>query len=275
MEQLNNVQALLDAGAAVAQPIAVQGGFPYVTIPNGYSIHYLEHLLPAPIRKRADVTTLDADSFIFYAKKHGNPDGSTIYADLNIEGNHLHLVSVINDHGATAEESQWRDHVCRFSPTQTMEWRNWLAKNRALFSLSEFAAWLEDNLPAVPGEREMPNEADIFQMIRGFSANSEKSLRNKTALQDGGVQFEFDADETGGAPLSVVMFERLALEFTLFDGSSNAYRAEVRLKCREREGKVMVWYELIRPDRIFKSAVADTLARIKQATGLPVIMGRP
>lgn len=275
MEQLDNVRALLDAGAATMQPAAVQGGFPYVTIPNGYSIHYLEHLLPAPIRKRADVTTLDADSFIFYTKKHANSERSTIYADVNVEASYFFLLSVLNDHGATVEDPQWRDHVCKFAPTQTVEWRNWLAKNKALFSLADFAVWLEDNLPEVANEPGMPDAASVQQMIRGLSVNAENSLRNKIDLQGGRVQLEFESADKDAYQKSVEIADRLAFEFTLFEGSSNTQRAEIRLKCREREGRVMVWFELIRPDRIFKNAVTDELARIKQATGLPVIMGRP
>lgn len=274
MEQLDNVQALLDTGAAMTRPITVQGGFPYAAVPANYTIHYLEHLLPAPTRKRADITTLDTDSFIFYTRKHGNSEGSTIYADVDIETNHFYLVSILNDHGSSPEASQWRDHVCKLSPKQTAEWRNWLNKNKSFFSLPDFSAWLEDNLPNVVAEPGMPGDADVLQMIRGF-ARTERHLRKKIDLQDGDVQFEFDADETDGSQVSVKMFGRLILEFTLFDGSKNAYRVEVRLKCREREGKVMVWYELVRPDRVFKAAVADELAHVKQATGFPVIIGRP
>ncbi len=55
----------------------------------------------------------------------------------------------------------------------------------------------------------------------------------------------------------------------------DAYWLEARLKYREKDGKLTFWYELIRPDRVFKTAVTDELGRIKEATGFPVVSGKP
>lgn len=275
MEQPDNIQTVLDAGAAAVQPITSHGGIPYVAVPDGYNIHDLESLLPAPTRKRADVTTTDTDSFIFYTKKHGSLDNATIYADIDAEASRFHLVAVINDHGSDIDAQQWRDHLCQFSPKQALEWKRWLGKNKTNFSQADFATWLEDNLPdiaAVPG---MPSGADILQMALGFEANAEKRLRSKINLQNGGVQFEFVEDEDKDTRTKMQVFERFTLGLPVFDGSSNAYPLEARLKYREREGKVTFWYELIRPDRVFKSAVTDELTRIKEITGFPVISGKP
>lgn len=67
-----NAQIILDAGAALVDPVRDHGGIPYVAMPEGYSVNDLESLLPQPTRKRAKVVMLDAPSFIAYAKKHGS-----------------------------------------------------------------------------------------------------------------------------------------------------------------------------------------------------------
>jgi len=60
-----------------------------------------------------------------------------------------------------------------------------------------------------------------------------------------------------------------------FYGSGSAYPIEARLKYRVKDGSVVFWYELIRPDRVFKTAVEEELAKIKEATKMPVILGNP
>lgn len=112
-------------------------------------------------------------------------------------------------------------------------------------------------------------------MALGFEANAEKRLRSKINLQNGGVQFEFVEDEDKDTRTSMKVFERFTLGLPVFDGSGSAYPLEARLKYRDKSGTLSFWYELIRPDRVFKTAVADELANIKAGTSLNIIAGSP
>jgi uncharacterized protein YfdQ (DUF2303 family) len=271
----DNIQTMLAAGAASVQPVSSHGGIPFVAVPEGYEIHDLESLLPVPTRKRAEVTTTDADSFIHYTKKHGVTDTTTIFADIDAEISRFNLISVLNDHGTDASASQWRDHRCKFQPVQAVEWKRWLSRNKQQFSQIEFAAWLEENLSDIASMSGMPSGADILKMALGFEANSDKRLRSKVNLQDGGVQFEFVDDATQETRTTMQAFERFTLGLPVFDGSTSAYPLEARLKYREKDGKLTFWYEIIRPDRVFKTAVIDELCRIKEETGFPVVSGKP
>jgi len=266
---LDPIQTALAAGAASVQPAFINGR-PYVVVPQDYDLRDLEVFLPVPTRKRADVITTDTDSFIHYVTKHGQTDTTTIYADIDAEASRF-----LNDHGQHDDAPQWRDHRCIFSPAQAVEWKRWLEKNKQHFNQTDFATWLEDNLPDVASVDGMPSGADILQMALGFEANAEKRLRSKINLQSGGVQFEFVEDEDKDTRTRMQVFERFTLGLPVFDGSTSAYPLEARLKYREKDGKVTFWYELIRPDRVFKTAVADELARIKEATGFPVVAGEP
>ncbi len=131
------------------------------------------------------------------------------------------------------------------------------------------------NLADIAAVPNMPTGADILQMALGFEANADKRLRSKINLQNGGVRFEFVQDEDKDTRASMEVFQRFTLGLPVFEGSSSAYPLEARLKYREKEGKVTFWFELIRPDRVFKDAVNDELNRIKDATGFPVIAGKP
>jgi uncharacterized protein YfdQ (DUF2303 family) len=152
----NSANAILKSGMANAGPfspigegagINVADGAPYVVIPDGYTVHNLEHLLPTPTRARAAVVVADSDSFIGYVNKHGMRTASTIYADIDSEESRLKLTAVLNDH--TSTEADWRDHTCALTPKQSVEWRRWLGKNKQAMNQIEFATWLEDNLSDV------------------------------------------------------------------------------------------------------------------------------
>lgn len=275
MEPINNAKTLLEAGAASAAPIHPEGGVPFVIVPDGYRVKDVENMLPAPVRKRSNVTTTDTDSFIFYTCKHGQEGRTVIYADIDAEASQFNLVAVLDDNGSTVSDTQWREHRCQFAPDQAVEWKRWIGKNKQTFSQAEFATWLEDNLADIATVPNMPSGADILQMALGFEANAEKRLRSKINLQNGGVRFEFVEDEDKETRASMEVFQRFTLGLPVFEGSSSAYPLEARLKYREKEGKVSFWFELIRPDRVFKDAVKDELTRIKDNTGFPVIAGKP
>lgn len=266
-------KTLLDAGAATVDLRGLEGGIPFAIAPEGYKVKDLESTLSIPHRKRGKVTTTEATGFIDYINKHSTADVSTIYADIDSEANRCKLIAVLDDHAENAPA--WREHTVTFSPKQAVEWGRWLGKNKANMTQGEFATWLEDNLADIATVGGFPSGAEILAMALGFEANAEKRLRSKINLQNGGVQFEFVEDEDKDTRTSMKVFERFTLGIPVFDGSNSAYPLEARLKYREKSGSLTFWYELIRPDRVFKTAVKDELDNIKQGTGLLIIAGQP
>lgn len=275
MEHIDNVKALLAAGCAGAAPLNLERGPAFAIVPDGYKVTSLESQSEQPARKRGNVITSDTDGFIYYLNKHGDSRRTLVYADIDAEASKFKLIAVIDDHGDHLDDAQWREHRCHFAPDQAVEWKRWIGSDKKVFSQADFATWLEDNLGDIASVPNMPTGADILKMALGFEANAEKRLRSKINLQNGGVQFEFVEDEDRDTRTKMEVFQRFTLGIPVFDGSTNAYPIEARLKYREKDGKVVFWYELIRPDRVFKTAVQDELTRIKDGTGFPVICGQP
>lgn len=276
MEDNNNFQAALNAGAAISGVhIAGANGTPFLIVPEGCRLEALEKHLVSPVRKRGVVTVSTTQSFVDYTKKHGSLDDCTFYADVKADESRCKLVAIINDHGA--DKAQWRDHTCTFVPAQSIEWQRWLAKNGKSNAMSQvdFATWIEDNLGDIAAVDGMPTGAQMLTMALGFEANADKRLKSHVDLQNGGVRFEYVEDETKETKTSMEVFKRFTLGLPVFDGSSDAYPIEARLKYRDNQGKVTFWYELIRPDRAFKTAVNAALDKIKADTGFPIIFGTP
>lgn len=283
MNPRGDAEMLLRFGSAVGVPrspttsdleafIEPEKGIPYLVAPNDYTVHSLEHLLPVPARKHATVSVTTTDSFINYGKKHGSLDECVIYADIDGEKSHCVLEAVINDNGA--DDAKWRDHRCTFEPALSVEWKRWIGKNTSNMNQADFATWLEDNLGDIANVPNMPTGAQMLTMALAFEANAEKRLKSRINLQSGGVRFEYVEDEDKDTRTSMEVFQRFTLGLPVFEGSSDAYPVEARLKYRDSGGKVSFWYELIRPDKAFKTAVKSALDEIKDATGFMILHGQ-
>lgn len=272
LENQDFAKTIIDSAAAGAEIRHMDSAIPFVIVPEGYDVRNLEKLLDNPTRKRCSILTTDATSFIDYLNKHSIPVASTIYADIDSERSQCNLVAVIDDH--SDEIPNWREHTCSFAPKQAVEWGRWIGNNKKVMNQSDFATWLEDNLPDIATVPNMPTGAEILTMALAFEANSDKRIKSRVNLQTGGVQFEFVDDEDKDTRTKMVVFERFTLGIPVFDGSPSGYPLEARLKYRDKDGKVNFWYELIRPDRVFKTAVVEELSNIKQGTGLVIISGK-
>jgi uncharacterized protein YfdQ (DUF2303 family) len=276
---ISGIKDALDAGVLLAGPqvplLDAAGRMPFAIVPDGCSVENLEHFLPAPTRKHAEVTVTATDSFIAYAKKHGSLDECVIYAEIDATASRCVLRALMNDHGADA--AKWRDHRCTFAPALAVEWKRWISKDgsKNAMSQTDFATWLEDNQGDVRSVNGSPSGADVLAMALAFEANADKRVKSHVNLQNGGVRFEYVEDETKDTRTAMEVFRRFTLALPVFDGSTDAYPVEARLKYRDNSGKVTFWYELIRPDRAFKTAVQSALDQIKAETGFMLLQGTP
>lgn len=276
---ISGVKEALDAGAMLAGPMVPadtgDGRIPFVVLPAGCHIEDIEKLLPFPTRKRAEVTVTSTDSFIAYSKKHGSLDECVIYAEIDATASRCVLCALMNDHGA--DGAKWRDHRCTFAPALAVEWKRWISKDgsKNAMTQADFATWLEDNQGDVRSVNGSPTGADILAMAQAFEVHADKKVKSHINLQNGGVRFEFIEDETKDTRTSMEVFRRFTLALPVFDGSTEAYPVEARLKYRDNSGKVTFWYELIRPDRAFKTAVQSALDQIKAETGFMLLQGTP
>jgi len=273
MTELNTnfAETIKEVAIASMEPRSFGAGQPFVIVPDNCRAEDLEKLMIAPVRKRGQVITSNTESFIAYTKKHGSLDDCTIYADVDSDKSHFKLVGVINDHGA--DKPQWRDFRCELTPKLAIEWQRWTERDRKNFTQADFATFIEDNLSDIASVDGYPNGAEMLAMALGFEANSTKRVRSKINLQNGNVQFEFAEDDDDKTKTTMQVFQRFMLGIPVFDGSKDAYPLEARLKYRESSGKLAYWFELIRPDRVFKTAVQTELDAVKAALGFPIIQG--
>lgn len=234
------------------QPITVYENdeiqFRKIAVPEGWKVQDFDNeaLLQKPRRKKATVSLKDADSFIKYIKRHGSLTACTIWGNVDYLNSKAQFQAVINDHGEKEDEQAWRDHIARFTPQFSPEYQRWMGKNGTVMSQVEFAEFLDNN------------QADIASP-EGYPSSAEMT---------------FVQDDDKGTVEQMKVFDKFAIGIPVYFGC-DAYQINARLRYRHREGKVVFWYELIRPDLVMKAATDTIIEKIKSECGQPFFFGNP
>ena len=247
---------------------------PFVVLRAGDGMERLEWLkeqLAPPHRKTGTVKLNDAASFILYYKTHGN--GAPVYATLKP----AHFIAVLNEH--TKEAAGWRDHRADFQVAHSQEWETWTKHNGAgaAFNSNEsFALFLEDNAPDIV----KPEAATMLSIALNFRVNADVNFSVAQRLQDGNVELGYrnlvtaQAQSEAGGKLKIP--EQFTIDVPVFAGiDAKKYKVEARFRFRLREGKLTIWYELVRPHKIVEQAFKDVWLLIEKEAKAPILHGTP
>lgn len=262
------------------QPITVYQNdeiqFRKIAVPKGWEVQDCDNeaLLQKPRRKKAIVSLNDTDSFIGYVKRHGSLTACTIWADVDYAEEKAKFQAVINDHGEKEDEQAWRDHVAHYAPQFSPEYLRWAGKNRTVMSQVDFAEFLDNNQMDIASPQGFPSSAEMLQMALNFEAKQDLRFKSSVRLQNGGTDMTFVQDDDKGTIERMKVFDKFAIGIPVYFGG-DAYQINARLRYRHREGKVVFWYELVRPDLTMKAATDTIIAKIKAECGQPFFFGKP
>lgn len=254
--------------------IPTPGETPVIALPEGWKLEDMEKIMPAPRRKKAKAVLNDAPSFIEYIKRHGSLANSTVWCDADYRNGKVKLTAILNDNGETATEAAWRDHVATFCPAFSAEWARWFTKDKETFNQAEFAAFIEENLADIAGVEGSPKGAQMLEMALNFEANQDMRFKSAMRLQNGAVQINFVQNDDDQTLSKMQMFDKFSIGIPVFWGG-DAYRMDARLRYRARDGKVIFWFELIRPDKALEDATKYLIEKVRTETGNPFFYGNP
>lgn len=263
------VKSLLEAGAglAKAQPNPSPHGNPYVMIPPGWDVHDLETPYQ-PRRPVANAHLGDVTSFCAYWSLH-RQSASRIYATLTPPK----FISVLDDFVPTGGDdadchAPWREFRARFEPAYSAEWTAWKTRNKNPMSQLQFAEFLQDNLPDVAE----PDGATLLEMALNFESSQTGSFVASQRLQDGSHNLQWKADNNASG--TVQLPQMLTLRVPVFD-ADEPMPISARLRYRVTDGKLALWYELVRPHKAEEAALREMWQRIEAAAGTRILLGRP
>jgi uncharacterized protein YfdQ (DUF2303 family) len=142
-------------------------------------------------------------------------------------------------------------------------------QNRKQMTQVDFARFLEENLPDIVE----PASADLLEVALTFEAKKSVEFSSGVRLANGQIQFQYDEVVRGTAQKgSIEIPEQFVLGVAIHVGGP-AYRIPVRLRWRLQEGKVVFWYEVVRPHRFIEDALKEIRERVAKETAIPILAG--
>ncbi len=261
-EATNEAAVSMALGAALMEPEMV-GYTPMAILPPGFKRESMEQYLPAPTRSRGNTVLRDVASFIALIKQEAKDAQSRIYGCYEPAS----FKAVFNDN--FMDSPGWRDHTATFSCPLSIEWRTWVGKNNVKMTQPDFAQFIEDNLPDVVA----PPAAEMLEISRSLEAKKDVAFASGIRLSNGQNELTYTETITGTTGKSKLMIpETFTIGIPVLEGGER-YGVECRLRYRIGDGKMQMWYDMLRPHKIVEDAIKAVWLSIEEGTGLPILNG--
>jgi uncharacterized protein YfdQ (DUF2303 family) len=260
------INKLVILAQALGKPVDHPGlATPIALVPHGVTLQGLEEHLPAPIRIRQRLTVLDADTFISYINRFATA-ASAVFCN-GPEGRTFSAVIDYHQPDAPA----WREHSATYRCPITVEWGRWKEQDRKRMDQAAFAEFIEENVKDIVQPREQPaapNAADMLEISRTLEAKKNISFRQGTRLDNGQVQLTYNEqiDGRAGETGQLSIPEQFFIGVKPFLGG-DAFCIPARFRYRIQEGRLTMWYELVRPDKVLEEAYNAVRTKIQGAIG--------
>jgi uncharacterized protein YfdQ (DUF2303 family) len=256
------INKLVILAQALGKPVDHPGlATPIALVPHGVTLQGLEEHLPAPIRIRQRLTVLDADTFISYINRFATA-ASAVFCN-GPEGRTF--TAVIDYHQPDAPA--WREHSATYRCPITVEWGRWKEQDRKRMDQATFAEFIEENIKDIVqpnGLLSAPNAADMLEISRTLEAKKNISFRQGTRLDNGQVQLTYNEqiDGRAGETGQLSIPEQFFIGVKPFLGG-DAFCIPARFRYRIAEGRLTMWYELVRPDKVLEEAYNAVRTKIQ------------
>lgn len=230
-------------------------GVPTLIVPPNYYVKQFADLLPAPVRTEQTVACETAKSFIDYFNHFAN-DNSAVFCDTNAEK----FTGVIDYH--SAGRAAWCKHSVIYKCQRTHEASAWLANNSKKMEQEEFAVFIEDNALEIV----TPPGATMLEIATHLKAQKKVNFISGTVLSNGqqSIRYMEEIQGSAGAKGELQIPEMIELGMRIFEGGE-AYKLQARFRYRINTGKLIMWYDIIRPKQTLRAAVDDAYTVIKAA----------
>jgi len=271
-----------------------------------------EDLTGQPMRRKGTAKMLDLQSLIDHAIRFKS-DNSVLFA-VNGMGN-ASLTAVLDYHEKTAAGKPGAgQHRAFYQFPFSEEWKAWMKMNfngspDTIFDQTKFAEFLEDRAMDLidppdffhadfdAGEADPVKKAqaealkhlqdisvrlnmsyaktmELMKLAEGLSATEQGEFSDKSKLSSGEANLSFSKvyKDGRGEDLKVPGLFLIAIP-VFYNGP--AWRMVVRLRFRVVSGKLIWFYQILKPEVTFKTAFDADLLKAAKETGLPLYLGTP
>lgn len=266
MPDKNEVETLQELICRGGGPIVIaEGAEPFILLPPGYTAHAVQHTLPQPTRKRGNPLFTRAESFCDYVN-----DQKSAASRLYVIGP-TQVVCVLNHH-ACDETAGWGDHRAVFMLNQTPEWVFWKSSNNARKSQRDFAQLIEDHAEDISD----PAGADLLDLVRTIKTSQNLEVTGEISDKDldWASGFIIQTKTKAGAKQDLELPSEFGLRIAPYEGGV-VVPVRARLRLEPIGGKLALWYELVRIDRVERTALEQIVATIATDVEMECWYGQP
>jgi len=260
------INQLVTLAQALGKPIDHPGlASPIALVPQGVELQGLEKHLPAPVRTRQRLTVLDALTFIAYITRFATP-ATAVFCN-GPEGRTFRAVFDYHQ----PDQPAWGEHTATYCCPLTIEWGNWKDADRKRMDQASFAEFIENNVKDIvtpPDNPAAPSAADMLEISRTLEAKKNISFRQGTRLDNGQVQLTYNEQIEGraGEAGQLNIPEQFYIGLKPFLGGE-AFLITARFRYRISEGRLSMWFELVRPDKVLEEAYNAVRKQIADSIG--------
>jgi uncharacterized protein YfdQ (DUF2303 family) len=262
------VEAVQKKGPIDISDFSSEALLPLAAVPEGYTLESLEKHLTEPVRVKQSVVLLTPADFCAYFERFSD-EASVVFAD---ERNATYLALI--DYHEKDNTPHWNSHSARYQCPKSPEWTIWLGANGKKMTQADFAQFIEDNYIDITD----PPHADMIEISHTLEARKDVSFGSSTRLTDGQVQFKYTENISGmaGAAGTMKIPEAFHLAIPVYlGGPLSGLKARLRYRI-DNTGKLAMWYDLHRPEKVVESATRDITSTIREKlTTAPIFLGSP
>lgn len=274
MDQLKEaIDALIKLGKQTGtmqiERVCAADGMPFALVPEGMEVKSLiEHIPANPDRKRVTVKLNSVTSFIEYVNEHKSAD-TRIFASMAEPPYTMTAAIDYHETGPTGK-AEMITHTAVLTLQETDEWKTWRGSNKSPMEHVEFALFIEENLLDVVE----PDHADLLEVSMSLQVREHGHLTSAHKLQDGSVHLDYKADMEASAGVNgdLTIPEKIVIEIPVFRGVP-AKSIEAYFRYRKHNGRLVLFYQLIRPQKLIDTLVETAIAQVKDGVELPVFDG--
>ncbi len=248
----------LAASVVAAQQQLEIADTPATILPPGYTLTLHPELRERPRRTARTYSAHTVDSFIDYVNRYADED-TTVFIDLARE----RATAIIDYDAPTAPAdngARWGAHRAAYDFPRTNEADDWLRLNGRAMTQQEFALFIEQHLPEIVE----PDGATMLEIALSLQAKTSVEFAKAARLDNGQVQFQYreTIDGSAGPQGNIQIPSEFKLGLQLFKGGA-AYELAAKLRYRIKEGQLVMWYDLIRPQRAIEDAITTVAEQIR------------
>lgn len=280
MENQTDSQVLFDAGMAVGEPRYLKGEIPYVVLPEAAKLECLEHLLPAPLRRRGCVELDEVQSFIRYVSDYQTPR-TVIFARMTpppVAG--ATFVAVFDYHAAAATENPvvrgagneagWAQDRASYNCPVTVEWKRWSERSGRQMAQREFAEFLEESMLDVV----TPSGAEVLEIVKTLMAKQTVDFTSSVKLDNGNVQlvYQENTEAKAGEKGNLQVPQEFCIGVPVFQNGPR-YAVTAKLRYRIEGGKLAFKFDMMNPHLVVKDAFDELVRAIREQARIEPFIG--